>query len=99
MTGQLRIEQPKPTPAALSVVEIGKAVGMLLLGAAALVAAIAFTAPAAGSYQLYQLGEYRRDQFLLNTRTGKVWEKVCIGTTSGATCDGDLMWEEVKRAP
>lgn len=28
-------------------------------------------------FQLIQLGEFRRDQFLLNKKTGQIWRSVC----------------------
>lgn len=97
MTDQLRIEPAKRTLTAMHLLETAKAAGILLLGVAALIAAIRFATPPAGSYQLQQLGEYRRDQFLLNTQTGRVWNKVCTGDVTGAECTGDLVWVEMRR--
>lgn len=31
-----------------------------------------------GRYQLVQLGSARRDQYLLDTATGKVWQRLCL---------------------
>jgi hypothetical protein len=31
-----------------------------------------------GRFQLVQLGDMRRDQFLLDTQTGKMWARVCL---------------------
>lgn len=33
-----------------------------------------------GRFQLIQLGTFRRDQFLLDTQTGKIWGRVCVKT-------------------
>ncbi|MGZ3770049.1 MAG: hypothetical protein ACXVCP_00445 [Bdellovibrio sp.] len=39
-----------------------------------------------GRFQLIQLSEMRRDQFMIDTQTGKIWSKSCaIG--EGADCD------------
>ena len=46
-------------------------------------------------YQLIQLGDFRRDQFLIDKNTGRVWNKVCSGDVKGADCDGELMFEEM----
>jgi hypothetical protein len=46
-------------------------------------------------FQLVQLGQMRRDQFLIDRRTGRVWSSVCSGKTSGADCDGMIVWEEM----
>lgn len=34
-----------------------------------------------GRYQLIQLSEFRRDQYLLDTDTGRVWVMVCAKST------------------
>lgn len=39
-----------------------------------------------GRFQLIQLGDMRRDQYLLDTQTGKLWTPVCQNG-SGADCD------------
>jgi hypothetical protein len=46
-------------------------------------------------FHLVQLGTFRRDQFLVDNRTGRVWTSICMGKTSGADCSGSLMWEEM----
>ena len=38
-----------------------------------------------GRYQLIQLSSMRRDQYLLDTKSGKVWNKACL--IGGATSD------------
>lgn len=38
-----------------------------------------------GRFQLIQLSSARRDQFMIDTQTGKIWSKVCL---SGGTPDG-----------
>ena len=47
-------------------------------------------------YRLVQLGEYRRDQFLLDQSTGRIWVRVCSGelTDEGRRCDGMMIWDE-----
>lgn len=51
-------------------------------------------------FQLIQLGEMHKNQFLLDKETGRVWQKVCdgevgkIGTTLG-DCNGALIWAEM----
>lgn len=47
------------------------------------------------SFQLVQLGEMRRDQFLYDKRTGRIWTSVCTGQVSGANCSGMVIWEEM----
>ncbi len=47
------------------------------------------------SFQLVQLGEMRRDQFLYDKRTGRIWNSVCTGQVSGANCSGMLVWQEM----
>ena len=86
--------------------------GVLLLGVAGLIAAIAmllFVLAAAGEplvkveaapptkhgFQLVQLGEFRRDQFLLDTDSGRVWESVCSGNIKDGDCDGMMVWSEM----
>jgi hypothetical protein len=44
-------------------------------------------------FQLIQLGEMRRDQFLLDKKTGRVWIKVCTGQVVGPDCKGQLVWQ------
>ena len=48
----------------------------------AVILSVAFSASAQsknsdGRFQLVQLGSMRRDQFLLDTHTGKIWRSVC----------------------
>lgn len=45
-------------------------------------------------YQLVQLGEFRRDQFLIDKKTGRTWVNFCAGEAKGPDCDGDVFWEE-----
>ena len=35
-----------------------------------------------GRFQLIQLSNFRRDQFLIDTKTGKIWNKQCLVSTS-----------------
>lgn len=47
-------------------------------------------------FQLIQLGEMARDQFLLDKETGRIWRKVCDGDNKVVgVCDGVLVWEEM----
>jgi hypothetical protein len=46
-------------------------------------------------FQIVQLGQMRRDQFLIDRRTGRVWTNVCSGKVSGADCNGMMVWEEM----
>ena len=46
-------------------------------------------------YQLIQLGELRRDQFLIDKSCGRTWVRVCVGQMSGADCDGRFIWQEM----
>ena len=45
-------------------------------------------------YQLIQLGDFRRDQFLIDKKTGRTWIAVCVGESKGSDCEGDLVWQE-----
>lgn len=45
-------------------------------------------------YQLIQLGEYRRDQYLLDKKTGRTWVSVCTGESKNGDCTADIMWQE-----
>jgi|SRR6185312_5257293 len=47
-------------------------------------------------FQLIQLGEMRRDQFLLDKKTGRVWTEVCTGQIVGPDCKGQLVWQEMQ---
>jgi hypothetical protein len=84
--------------------------GVLLLGLAGLIAAIAIllhvaqsagaplaatTPPAKPGFELVQLGELRRDQFLVDGDSGRVWERVCSGEVKGPDCNGNVLWREM----
>lgn len=45
-------------------------------------------------YQLVQLGDSRKDQYLLDKRTGRTWSSVCVGGSQGFNCDGEMLWDE-----
>ena len=96
------------------VVVFGKlsGLGLLLVGFAALIAAVTYflrvanaqgQAPASApvaeeikrDFQLVQLGEFRRDQFLIDRSSGRVWQSVCSGEVSGPDCKGMLIWDEM----
>lgn len=38
-----------------------------------------------GRFQLIQLSQMRADQFLLDTQTGKIWQRVCL-KSEGEQC-------------
>ena len=46
-------------------------------------------------FQLVQLGTFRRDQFLFDKSTGRVWQSTCAGEVSGPDCQGMLIWDEM----
>lgn len=49
-----------------------------------------------GRYQLLQMGSMRRDQFLLDSQDGKVWQKVCAYSSNNAIGNCDIeAFEEV----
>ncbi len=50
---------------------------------------------ATSDFELVQLGTMRRDQFLVNRRSGRVWQSVCSGAVRGAECDGMMIWDEM----
>lgn len=43
------------------------------------------TGTSGGRFQLIQLSDFRRDQFLLDTQTGRTWVNVC-SVSKGETC-------------
>lgn len=51
--------------------------------------------PEPHEFQLIQLGELRRDQFLLDKQSGRVWVSVCAGGMVGADCKGSVLWQEL----
>lgn len=49
-----------------------------------------------GRFELKQLGEMRRDQYLLDTATGRVWQPVCTELTKdGIGCEGEKLFKEL----
>ncbi len=46
-------------------------------------------------FQLVQLGTFRRDQFLVDRQSGRVWQSVCAGKVSGVDCQGLVIWQEM----
>jgi hypothetical protein len=48
-------------------------------------------------FQLVQLGSARRDHFLLDKKTGRVWERVCDGKIedNGLKCNGRIVWDQM----
>lgn len=60
--------------------------------------------PGANEFSLAQLGEFRRDQFLVDRRTGRVWNVTCWTDARAkpkradqdqAGCDGIRFWNEM----
>ncbi len=49
-------------------------------------------------FELVQLGTFRRDQFLIDRRSGRVWQSVCTGKSSGPDCNGLMIWHEMSVA-
>ena len=47
------------------------------------------------AFELVQLGQFRRDQFLVDKKTRRVWERSCTGKVSGPDCDGLNTWDEM----
>jgi len=37
----------------------------------------------------------RRDQFLVDQKTGRIWQSACMGNVSGADCTGMVIWQEM----
>lgn len=48
-----------------------------------------------GRYQLVQISEYRRDQYLLDTQTGRLWGKVCGKNDEKGECAFYYWSEEI----
>lgn len=44
------------------------------------------TATAGGRFQLIQLSDFRRDQYLLDTQTGKIWVGTCGTKDKSGEC-------------
>ena len=51
--------------------------------------------PSALGFQLVQLGEFRRDHYLVNRDSGAVWNRVCSGQVKDDECNGPLIWQEM----
>jgi hypothetical protein len=45
------------------------------------------TKTSGGRYQLIQLSTFARDQYLLDTQTGKIWQKRCMIPGAGNECE------------
>ncbi len=84
-------------------------VALLAVGAAAVVLALRVSRPLQRSaplteratpntshdFTLIQLGTVRRDQFLLDRRSGRIWQPVCDGAVSGMDCKGVMVFQEM----
>lgn len=46
------------------------------------------------SFKMVQLSEYRRDQFLYDEKTGRVWVRECFGEATDQDCLGAWGWSE-----
>ena len=46
-------------------------------------------------FEIVQLGEFRRDQFLVDRDSGGVWNRVCSGNVKDGECNGALIWEQM----
>ncbi|MGZ3694126.1 MAG: hypothetical protein ACXWQO_07985 [Bdellovibrionota bacterium] len=62
------------------------------------------TTAGVAKFQLIQLGDYHKDQFLLDTDTGKFWKPVCTKADAAGNCTGTMIWqlqviEEITMAP
>lgn len=49
----------------------------------------------AHQFTLVQLGTLRRDQFLVDGSTGRVWASGCEGDVKGADCSGQIAFSEM----
>lgn len=72
------------------------AVGVCLMGLSHFLRAQHATSSSKHDYQMVQLGDMRRDQFLIDKETGRIWVKTCItsDTKPSIDCDGATMWVE-----
>ncbi len=59
---------------------------VILLACLISVSAAAQEKTSGGRFQLIQLSNMRRDQYMIDTQTGKVWAKVCTAPI-GDDCD------------
>jgi len=44
-----------------------------------------------GRFVFGQISEYRRDQYMLDTATGRLWQKVCAQSDSGKSTQDDCI--------
>ena len=75
-------------------------VGVFLIGVAFCIWAIAYgeraqrEPPIHPEYQLVQLGNGARDQFLYDKNNGRTWRVVCSGQMKDFNCQGMIVWQE-----
>lgn len=51
--------------------------------------------PQVGRFELKQISTFRRDQFLLDNATGRIWSPRCTKLAkNGVDCDGGSIWQE-----
>ena len=58
----------------------------LLLSSASFAQKKSNTGTANGRFQLVQLSDMRRDQFIIDTQTGKIWRQICA-VGGGMDCE------------
>lgn len=68
----------------------------LLATAFMIIACATAQAQEAGRFQITQHPQFRGDQFLLDTETGRVWQLVTSGRDSAGKPTG-VVWEEMSR--
>lgn len=70
--------------------------GCFLLGLAAVIlsAGYLYHLNNQHSFKLVQISEYRRDQFLYDEKTGRVWIRECFGEATDQDCLGAWGWTE-----
>lgn len=75
----------------MKIYSLAKGTGILMIGVSCLI-----WTSTRHDFQVTQLGDMARNQFLVDKQTGRVWQKVCGGEVKGmGDCDGVLVWEEM----
>lgn len=74
----------------MSIESIAKSIGILMIGISCLLWS------GKHEFQMEQLGDMARNQFLIDKTSGRVWQKACDGKSNGlGDCDGVMIWEEM----
>lgn len=47
-----------------------------------------------GRFQLIQLSDMRRDQYMIDTQTGKIWSKGCEVSENTTSCLYEVWWPQ-----